>query len=220
MINFMAFDTGWFSLPQAMILIQKNNRIDTIYPNTLHVHVFSLPIDTLKSFRINKALLDVPFHWREFLWWMIGGIALVLLLILIIWLFKRPKSIIPCSIQVAEEIIAPYEWARRELLLLEKSDLLIAKKEKEFQSKLTEILRVFLAREFKMPTLEATSDEIILHSAKHIRPSEITLLMEIFTQADMVKFAKLSLNTETHWDSLRKAYQFIDVYKPSENNPS
>jgi len=215
-IHFMAFDTGWFTLPKAMILVQRGQRLDTIYPQALRVHIFSLPIDTLKSFRINKPLMDIPFHWREFIGWYIGAFLLLVLALLIIWLLKRPKTAIPTSISAAETLLSPYELARRDLLLLEKSALLSKGEEKAFQSKLTDILRVFLSQQFKIATLEATSDEILERSAIHVKKGELAILRKLLTQADLVKFAKESMAVEDHWECLRMAYQFIEMYKPTE----
>ena len=217
MIHFMAFDTGWFALPNAMLLVQNSKGIDTIYPNSLRIHVFSLPIDTLKSFRINKPILEVPYHWREFLWWIIAILLLPFIILLIRWGIKRPKTTIPSAITSIEETLTAYEQARRALLQLEKSELLLKGKEKEFQTALTDIVRVFLAKQFGMATMEATSEEILEGSKKFVRQPELNLLRDLFTQADLVKFAKQSLPIETHWESLRQAFQFIEVFKPNEN---
>lgn len=216
MVHFMAFDTGWIYLPKAMLLVQKNNAIDTLYAKPLRVHVFSLPIDTLKSFRINKPLLDVPYHWREFIVWYALAILVLLLILLIIWLIKRPKSKIPATIITPEVKLSAYERARRELLMLENSELLKHGKEKEFQTNLTDILRQFLFQQFNIAALEATSDDIIERSVKHIRGAELEILRSILTQADLIKFAKQSIPTEEHWHSLRLAFQFIEVFKPIE----
>jgi hypothetical protein len=217
MIHFMAFDTGWFTLPNAMLLLQNLKGIDTIYPKPLRIHVFSMPIDTLKSFRINKPILDVPYHWREFLWWIIAILILPLIIILILWGIKRPKASIPSTIITSEETLSAYEHARRSLLLLEKSELLLKDKEKEFQTVLTDIIRIFLAKQYGLATMEATSEEILNSCAKHVGPTELNILRNLFTQADLVKFAKQSLPEETHWDSLRQAFQFIEGFKPNEN---
>lgn len=218
MVHFMAFDTGWIYLPKAMLLVQKNNAIDTLYAKPLRVHVFSLPIDTLKSFRINKPLLDVPYQWREFMVWYALAILLLLLILIIIWLIKRPKSKIPATIITPEIQLSAYERARRELLMLENSELLKHGKEKEFQTNLTDILRQFLFQQFNIAALEATSDEIIERSVKHIRGAELEILRSILTQADLIKFAKQSIPTEEHWHSLRLSFQFIEVFKPIETS--
>jgi hypothetical protein len=78
-------------------------------------------------------------------------------------------------------------------------------------------VRVFLAKQFGVATMEATSEEILDSSKKFVRQSELNLLKDLFTQADLVKFAKQTLPIETHWDSLRQAFQFIEVFKPNEN---
>ena len=217
MIHFMAFDTGWFTLPNAMLLIQHQTGIDTIYPKPLRIHIFSLPIDTLKSFRINKPLLDVPYHWREFLWWIIAIVLLPFVILIIWWLMKRPKESLPLAIIPKEETISPYEEARRALLQLEKSELLLKGQEKIFQTELTDAIRVFLSKQFGLAALEATSVEILEGSRKYIRQPELVILRNLFTQADLVKFAKQSLPIETHWESLRQAFQFIEVFKPNDN---
>ena len=70
-------------------------------------------------------------------------------------------------------------------------------KVKQYYSELTEIIRVYIERELKIPALEITSDELLayIHDAKNAETilfSKETFdkLKALLQEADLVKFAK------------------------------
>lgn len=85
---------------------------------------------------------------------------------------------------------------------------------KEYQSRLTFIIREYLENRYKIPALETTTDEITdaLKAVDFDEMDEVEL-KNILQVADMVKFAKMTPAEELHQQFLDKAYKFVNKTK-------
>ena len=93
---------------------------------------------------------------------------------------------------------------------------------KEYQSKLTFIIREYLENRYDMKALESTTQEILKDlMSRDFDPGLNNDLREILTMADLVKFAKARPGENIHESFMLKAYELINrtksVVKPDED---
>ncbi len=95
-------------------------------------------------------------------------------------------------------------------------------REKEYHTELTDVIREYIERTFKIASMEMTSEEILDH-LKILRiehKSTYLLLKQILELADLVKFAKMNPNPDENEMSLMNAYLFVNQTKIDEDTPS
>lgn len=205
-----AFDSALFYIPEMPFVLDG----DTFLSNALSLKVMTIPVDTTEMAITDiKPIEKAPFNWKE---WALY--ALILLLIgLAAWLgfvfYKRWKNR-PAEgeEEVKEEQRAPAdEEALAALQLLAKEDLLMRGQYKIYQTRLVDVLRVFIERTFEVPTMERTSDEILssLNQLKKKSADTYDDLRQILSLADLVKFAKYNPPVDEHQQSMSKAEDFV-----------
>jgi len=187
------FDSGHFYIPKQEVFIQ--NKI--CFTDSLLIQVATIAVDTIKQklYPI-KPIVEEPYVFDDFkpyLWW---ALFIILVIVLIIYFFLRKKS----SDQTAQkkQTIPAYNDAIEKLIRLDDKQLWQKNKIKTFYIELTEIVRTYIGREIEIPTLEMTTDEIILLVNRQnelkklgIPKNHLLELASFLKQADFVKFAKL-----------------------------
>lgn len=189
------FDSGRYVLPQQQVLI--NERV--FYTDTLLVEVADVVVDTLKQPMFDiKPFIDVPpvkTNWLKYLLW-----ALLILAIIagFVYLILRQKK----KREEARQQLPPFEEALVALQTLDNSAFLKENKLKDYYSSLTEIVKRYLDREVDEAALESTTDELItkleMHKdAGHLEFDRATInrLKEILKRADLIKFAKMQMES-------------------------
>ena len=88
---------------------------------------------------------------------------------------------------------------------------------KEYYSKLTDTVRLYLEERFNIFAMEQTTREIINDlKTSDISEEDKIYLRKILSQADMVKFAKFSPNDEDGYTSLNQSIEFVERTKKEE----
>lgn len=210
-----SFDTGHFIIPKQQVLI--NNKI--FYTDSLLINVATVAVDTTKQkmFTI-KPIVEEPYIFDDFkpyLWW------LLLLLAVIaagVFYYLRKKNIV---IFERKPAVPPFEEALQKLKLLDKKQLWQHQKTKEYYIELTEIVRAYIEKEWHIPALESTTDELHEFMLDFIEIKKLPTnkqtairLHKLLQEADLVKFAKytpVSSEIEMHRN---EAEQLITALKP------
>lgn len=223
-----SFDSTLYHIPHIPIF----DGTDTILSNSFGLKVISpeLSDSTLAYLeKINKGETDsidfkqlqlydiksvqkAPFVWTDYLWilWIILGVALILILIgVIIYLVlnKRKKG----YFFKPPEVLPPHVRALSELDKLKAEKIWQQGREKEFYSKLTEILRGYIYEREGINAMEMTSGEI-LNEIRKITDVESVYenLKQIMSTSDLVKFAKYKPYPDENDLSLVNAYFFVN----------
>ncbi len=241
-LNFKYVVTSFDSTLYHVPFIPVFDGTDTIFSNSFGLKVTSpeLSDSTLsyldkinrgetdsidfKELQINeiKAIKKAPFVWTDFLWilWLILGVALLLALIgLIIYLivnkkkkgyFFTPPVVLPAHVRAANEL---------DKLKAEK--IWQQGREKEFYSKLTDILRRYIYEREGINAMEMTSGEI-LNNIRQISDvdSVYNNLKQILSTADLVKFAKYKPYPDENDLSMVNAYFFVNQTKEPDPIPT
>ena len=157
----------------------------------------------------------------------LGLLAFAFLCGLAIWLYLRNRKDTDQD-QFAEPPIDPYSEALGNIEELQKSHPRL--QPKPFVFRLSEILRVYVEKLFKVPAMELTSEEfmreIVSHSFFRNRYEE--LLREFMDRGDRVKYSTESMNQEEMNLLLNTALHFVkdthlkleEEKEQTESNPA
>lgn len=218
-----AFDSGVWEIPAALYVIGR----DTFRSNALNLKVIPVPVDTLKTVHPYKPVADVPFHIVDYIpdfiveyWWIFLTIGIIaVLLTLLIILYKRYRAGIPLIAHKVPEI-PPYEEAIQALNAIKESHIWENGNDKEYYTRLTDVLRRYIFRRFAIYAVEMTSSEIISALKANEETREVhELIKAVFDIADLVKFAKVRPLPDDNVASLRRAMSFVEQTKPAEPQP-
>ncbi len=206
-----AFDSALFYIPPFPFLVDG----DTFLTNELSLKVMTIPVDTTElAITDIKPIARAPFNWKE---WAEYGLYILLALLfayVVYQLYKRWKNRGNEAVveQQQEEVRLPAdEEALAALQTLKGDNLLMRGQYKLYQTRLVDILRVFIERTFEVPTMERTSDEILasLSSLKKKNNDTYSTLQHILHLADFVKFAKYNPPVDEHEHALVEAEEFV-----------
>lgn len=190
-----SYDTGYWVLPAFRVWVNGKE----VYSDTLGIQVHYEQADTNADYRDIKPLEEIPKQLpvKELV---MGAAALLLLsLLAFLWWRKRKQ---PVTTQVPADIPA-IEWAQKALLQLQHEEGRM--EVKEFYSRLTDIFRVFVAKEKGWTTSEKTSSELIGRLRSLSLPDDTFAgISEALRSADMVKFAKYIPEKSAAMESLQK----------------
>ena len=212
-----SFEPAMYSIDSLGVLWTDGESIDTLFTHSpLTLEVAMIPVDTAqKTIYDIKQPLPMPVTIEEVL--EVGGyslailvvVAVVVVLVLFIVLRLRRRK------QTAEEHREPpHIVAIRHLEMLHNQKLWQNGKIKEYYTRLTEILREYLAGRYGVGAMEMTSDEIVAAmKAAEVEPKYITKLGELLSESDLVKFAKYIPSEEIHEEYYNMVYYFVEESK-------
>ncbi len=208
-----SFAPGWNTVPPQPVTFDTGNLADTVYTTVQLLTVLAPQVDTMQAIMPIKPPVNTPVSLAEILPWALAGYGALLLITLVaalIWI-RRQKAQDPEQF-IAKPLDPAHVVAIRELEKLRKEALPKKGEIKEYYTRLTWIIRVYMSRQFNMHALESTSTEII--EAFSVRYAEMNGLMETLEQllmlADLVKFAKESPSEEENERHLANAERFVE----------
>ncbi|HEY4787683.1 MAG TPA: hypothetical protein VIH57_16615 [Bacteroidales bacterium] len=209
-----SFDSGYHQIPPIAFPYTIGQNKDTLHSAALNLTVNTIPVDTTKDFRDIKPPLSVRFSLLDYWMYIAGFFGLILIGFFIWFIIKlRKKEPLFGTDRVIEH---PHVIALRELDVLRAEKLWQSGKIKPYYTKLTEIIRLYIFNRFQVNALEMTSEEIInvLKSAGLEDPNNIELIHQMFSTADLVKFAKWQPLPDENEVNLLNAYQFVNNTRP------
>lgn len=217
-IIIQSFDSGMYAVP-PVFFIQPG---ETIATNNPVLKVIPVPVDTLVTIHDYADVSDVKRKIFDYLpdWATDYGLWILLAIIVIggslfvyfKWLRKGKIPLLP-----KKKPVPPFELAMRNLSQLNEEKLCEKGEEKQFYTRLTDILRVYLAGRFGINALEMTSTQIVnaLRSNEETRSSE-QMMQQILEIADFVKFAKVRPLPEDNKLAMDSAVRFVENTRPVE----
>jgi hypothetical protein len=217
-----AFDSGMHVIPPLAFAYRMAadtaRKLASTSPIILRVN--AVPVDTTQDIKDIKPPLGMPISLAELLPYVIGVLVLAGLVLAVYYVVKKRRS--------GESLFAPsvplrpaHEVAMDALSALEAEHLWQRGKVKEYHSLLTEIVRTYVERRFRVLALESTSDEIL--SFRPIEELERNIrsdLEEILLRGDLVKFAKFQPLAEENERSMHSAMSFVESTTRPEPEPS
>ena len=233
-----SFDSTLYHIPHIPVF----DGTDTIYSNSFGLKVTAPQLsDTTLAYleKINKGETDsidfeqlqlhdikpvrnVPFVWTDYLWvlWIVLGVMLLIALIgLIVYLVLKKKR--KGYIFKPPLVLPAHVRAINELDKLKAEKLWQQGREKEFYSKLTDILRTYLYEREGINAMEMTSAEI-LREIREIWDGESVYnnLKQVLSTADLVKFARYKPYPDENDLSMVNAYFFVNQTREPDPVPN
>lgn len=212
-----SFDSGAYVLPSMCYAVGS----DTFRTRQLALKVIPVPVDTMTTVHDYAGTLAHDRKFWDFLPdWISDYIGFYILGILIlagvIMYFVLRKKDIKSVFIAPPKPTPPYELAMQQLEALRLRKLCEHGQEREFYTRLTEILREYLDKRFGINAMEMTTTQI----KKALRDNESTrlsaqLMNRILDMADFVKFAKMRPLPEDNTQSFNAAVKFVEDTKPT-----
>lgn len=218
-LTVQSFDSGYYTLPSMEFLIAG----EKIHSNPVKLKVLPVKVkaddklddfsDIASPFEVNPDLNSELQKSSSILFWILFGIVCLLAICLVIYWFLRNKGV---SI-IGRHNLSPAETALQKLKKLQDQNLTKRGRNKEFYTKLTEIIRVYLKKQFGIRTFEKTSSEILFQIENNNDLSGFhDLLKSIFETSDFVKFAKVNPSEIESSRCISDAIRFVKLSRPIE----
>jgi hypothetical protein len=212
------FDSGPHLLPPFYFKIQ-NGLNDSVKTNDLMLFVKVPDVDLKKGIADIKKPFDAPVTFKEIAPWLLGAILVGAIIFLIIYMISRRRRNMPLFQRPEKPKLPAHIIALQELDKLKGDQLWQHDKVKDYYTRLTDILRVYIEERFKVPAMEQTTFEILddFKQNKYLPDAaSYNGLKDILELADLVKFAKLTPLPDDNHLAINNAYQFVEHTKIEE----
>lgn len=208
-----SFDSGLYYIPPFKYALGK----DTFSTNGLGLKVLTLPVDTVKKqFYPIKSVLRPEFVLGDYYFLIMSVLLILFAIVWGIYAYLRRKNNRPLFVR-KEPDLPPHIKAVTELEHIKQEKLWQQGREKDYHTRLTDVLRVYLHDRFGLNALEMTTGEIL--SVLHSIPEAQTVylqLKQVMELSDFVKFAKFQPVPEENERSMMNALLFINTTKLEE----
>ena len=184
-LTITSFDSGRWVIP--FFSFEVGNR--DYHTDSLAVSVAYTPLDPQQDYHDIKDIIAVDNSTLRYLNWFVLGAALIALLAIVL-LLRRKNRKPPAKTEKPAAALSPLEEAVRDIerLLQQPGDPAHAK---IFYSSLNDILRRYLNRRSKQPTMEKTSRELLQQLKRYpLRTEQMQGLEAVLLTGDAVKFAR------------------------------
>ena len=213
-----SFDGKLYHLPAFKVKVDGKE----FKSEDLALKVIEVEVDTTKldQFFGPKGVQDNPFQWSD---WSLPFWLSVLVLVLLAagyWLYLRLRDNKPIitHIKIVRRLL-PHQKAMKEIEQIKADKMVTSENQKEYYTKLTETLRKYIEERYGFSAMEMTSSEIIERLMAQSDQQSLDELRQLFTTADLVKFAKYSTMINENDSNLVSAIDFINQTK-LENQPT
>lgn len=213
-----AWDEGKYETPALIVKVGGKD----FRTNSIPLKVNTIKIDTLRRDSIlpNRGVVGNTFAWEEWsrLFWL--SLIALLLFVVIYYLYVRLRDNKPVIVRMRFiKRLLPHEKALKKIEKIKAEHLDQSEDQKEYYTQLTDTLREYLEERFGIKAKEMTSAEILYRLDKEEDKAKIDELREVFETADLVKFAKYSVQTNENDLYMTSVVEFIDNTK-QENQPT
>lgn len=181
-----------------------------------------IPIEVKPLFDIKELKIKDIYPPFQFIDWL-KILALLLIIFLIAYLIYRKikkdmanKPEIFSSSQIENK--TPYQAAMDEISKLLNSDLLSRGEFKLFYSQLSDILRIYLEREFSIQAMYMTTKDIMKNISNIITEiKDVLQLREFLDRCDAVKFAKYIPEQKEIQEDIEKLKHLLNAFDRISN---
>ena len=212
-----SFDDTLYYIPPMTVKIDGK----PYESKSLALKVLTIEVDTLhaEQFFGPKDVQDNPFQWSD---WSLPFWLSVLMLVLLavayyFYLRLRDNKPIISHIRIVKRLL-PHQKAMKEIEQIKADKMVSSENSKEYYTKLTDTLRKYIEERYGFNAMEMTSSEIIEKLMASQDQKSLDELRQLFTTADLVKFAKYSTLINENDANLVNAIDFINQTK-LENVP-
>lgn len=209
-VTLTAFEPGAYTIP-SFTFKTKSRDYST---KELTLQVLPVQVDTTKGFYDIKQPLAVKYSmwdWIKDNWLLILIPLLIVALAVYAYRFWKKRPVKEAPKQQDKIVAVPeHELAVQRLQALRDRKLWQQGQVKEYYSELTDIIREYLEKRFKIQALEQTSDEIFISLRRaDISEDDRALLRQVLGLADLVKFAREKPQAAENERSMEQAIELV-----------
>ena len=212
-----SFDDTLYYIPPMTVKIDGK----PYKSKSLALKVLTIEVDTLhaEQFFGPKDVQDNPFQWSDWEgpFWLSVLMLVLLAVAYYLYLRLRDNKPIISHIRIVKRLL-PHQKAMKEIEQIKADKMVTAENSKEYYTKLTDTLRKYIEERYGFSAMEMTSSEIIERLMATQDQKALDELRQLFTTADLVKFAKYSTLINENDANLVNAIEFINQTK-LENMP-
>ena len=212
-----SFDDTLYYIPPMTVKIDGK----PYKSKSLALKVLTIEVDTLhaEQFFGPKDVQDNPFQWSDWEWPFWLSVLMLVLLAVAYYLYLRLRDNKPIisHIRIVKRLL-PHQKAMKEIEQIKANKMVSSENSKEYYTKLTDTLRKYIVERYGFNAMEMTSSEIIEKLMASQDQKALDELRQLFTTADLVKFAKYSTLINENDANLVNAIDFINQTK-LENVP-
>ena len=211
------FEAGMQMVPAQEVVYTSGDFIDTARSMPLMLMVYEPVVDTSQQIKPIKPPLNTPVTFKELLPWLavgLGGLMVATLVYLLLRRFLYRKG--DPEKYVAKVLEPAHVVAFRELDKLKEEKIWEKGQVKQFYTSLCDVTRTYIERQYGIPAMESTTEEI-LHAFRKTNTEDLLLdeiLKELLELADLVKFAKENPLPVFNQTNLNNAYIFVQKTYP------
>jgi len=185
------FDSGRQVIPSLKSIVSPldNDSTFNFYTDSIPINVSYSPLDSIEPFHDIKTIIEVQNAWPWWVWGIIilGALLLIALIIFLVKRFKKKKD----TTSLFTSNLSPFDEAMESLSVLEKENLLVNNKVKEFHTRLSDIFKRYLSRLTNTNKLYLTTDEILIELPDYnLSKNDIANFANCLRMGNAVKFAQ------------------------------
>ncbi len=209
-LTITSFDSGYVAFPPMLLNVDDQN----ITSPAIAIEVGMPQLKAEQDLYDIKEPLEPPFNWVPLLLVLLGALVLTAGIVAFVKWYKNRDKVVKLT---PEQKLTPYEFALWQINEIEKEQLWQSGKIKEFYSRITDVLRLYMERQMGINAMESTADEVILKMQALSLPKELNQKSaDLFTLSAMVKFAKAKPDAVAHERSMATVKAFLQQTKPIE----
>jgi hypothetical protein len=211
------FESGSHIIPSQEVIYRRGGAADTARSMPLIINLYDPIVDTTQQIKPIKPPINTPLSFKEVLPWAAAGLGGLIIAGVVVWLIRRylkrkqdPEGFSQKPLEPAHVV------AFRELDKLKGEKIWTKGEVKHYYTRLTEITRHYIERQYEIPAMESTTEEI-LHAFKRANPEDMLLdeiLRDLLELADLVKFAREDPLPVDNQTNLNNAYIFVQKTYP------
>ncbi|MCQ2370207.1 MAG: nuclear envelope integral membrane protein, partial [Paludibacteraceae bacterium] len=208
-----AFDSGFYFIPAYKFV----SAYDSASSKPLGLMVDTINTEADADINPIKDIMDAPFLWSEFFYWVGIVLAILAFIALVVYLlmkyvFKKEVKIIPqkeepkipahiIALQKLEQIKSEKSWQSGDIKL--------------FYTQVTDVIREYMDNQFSINAMELTTDEILSLAKKNPEFEQVRqILRDMLELSDLVKFAKFIPMEDDNNRSMLNAFAFVEKTMP------
>ncbi|MFI5162998.1 MAG: hypothetical protein ACHQHN_17080 [Sphingobacteriales bacterium] len=214
------FDAGTYSVPPFSI----SSGDSLIKTNALTLQIETVKVDTTKAIYDIKQPIAVSYTFFDWLadnwYWIVIPCAVMGLIIgTLLYLRKRPKA--EPVVQTIKQTTNPDIIALSNLTELKEKKLWQQGQVKEYHIELSDIIREYLEKRYRIKTHEKTTDEIFADlKYRDIADENRNKLRQMLVLADLVKFAKEKPLPVDNEQTINNAIDFVKKTRQADLRPA
>ena len=211
-LKLIIFDSGYYYIPPIRFYYNSDSDTALYYfeSDPIPLTVSTIHVDTSQDIKDIKDPLTAPLTFMEVLPWILIALAVAVFAYFIYYYLRRRKQEKPLLFIKPKPKIPPHRKALDDLEKLKAEKLWQNGKVKDYHTRLTDIIRIYIEERYSVMAVEMTTNEIIDGLQRTgVGKTAIEKLNHILVLADFVKFAKLQPLPLEHDMSFNNAVDFV-----------